>query len=350
YRAFANKIWNAGRFILMNLEKLPEPMRENLGRALAPIPGVGFEPVANIEALELADRWMFSRLAAVTRQINDALANYRFHEAAYTIYHFFWHEFCDWYVEWVKPAITLGADGGITKLSPRSESGAGVAAAVGVTSAPPPAWVNLSRAFEASLRLLQPFMPFITEELWHQLPGRRDDDSLSLSAFALAGDRSADPVSEKQFETMQELIVAARNAKAEMGLQNVRPSAQVASEDLRVLELFRTHQETIHRLAGLQAMNFTRGRLAADAGGVRATPGFDVRLFHEAPADHEAERARLQKEKEKLEKALAQAQKQLENQEFMSRAPREVVRGVEKRCTELAAQQRRLLESLERLG
>ncbi len=350
YRAFANKIWNAGRFILMNLEKLPEPMRENLGRTLAPIPGLGLEPVANIETMEIADRWMFSRLAAVTREISEALANYRFHEAAYTIYHFFWHEFCDWYVEWVKPAITQGADGDALKLYPQPEPGAGGAMAIDATRTPPPAWMNLARVFEASLRLLHPFMPFLTEELWHQLPGTSSENSLSLAAFSVAGDRVADPVSEKHFETMQELIVVARNAKAEMGLQNVKPSAQVASEDLRVLELFRAHQETIQRLAGLQALNFTRGRLANDAGGVRVTPGFDVRLFHETQIDPEAERARLQKEKEKLEKALAQAQKQLENQEFMSRAPRDVVRGVEKRCAELNAQLRRLLESFERLG
>ncbi|MFB3920933.1 MAG: valine--tRNA ligase [Terriglobia bacterium] len=331
YRAFANKIWNAARFVLMNLEKLPDQMRENLGRALAPIPGAGLEPVANHETMEIADRWIFSRLATVTREMNDALATYRFHEAAYTIYHFFWHEFCDWYVEWLKPAITQSVDG---------ES----------TITPPPAWVNLTRVFEASLHLLHPFMPFITEELWHQLPHATGRQSLSLAAFSMTGERVADPVSEKHFETLQELVVTARNAKAEMGLQNAKPSAQVASEDLRVLELFRTHQETIQRLAGLQALNFTRGRLATDAGGVRATPGFDVRLFHETQIDHEAERVRLRKETEKAEKALAQVQKQLENQEFMSRAPRDVVRGVEKRGAELTAQLRRLQESMERLG
>ena len=329
YRAFANKIWNAGRFILMNLEKFPEAMRDALGSALEPIPGVGLEPVAGSETAQLADRWIFSRLAAVTREIDAALATYRFHEAAFTIYHFFWHEFCDWYLEWIKPEIT----------APPPQDGK-----------LPPAWLNLARLFKSSLHLLHPFMPFITEELWSRLPRAGKEPSLSLAPFQLVSERVADPVSEKQFQTVQELIVTARNAKAEMGLQTQKPSAQVASDDLRVLELFRAHQEVVLRLAGLQALNFTRGRLSAEAGGVRATLEFDVRLFHEAGVDREAERARLLKDREKTENALAQAQKQLENESFMSRAPREVVRGVEQRHAELTAQLRRVVDSLERLG
>jgi valyl-tRNA synthetase len=215
YRAFANKIWNAGRFILMNLQKMPENLSTQLAQALEPIPGVGFEPVAAEEHLALADRWIFSRLAAVTKEIEEALKDYRFHEAAFKIYHFFWHEFCDWYVEWVKPEITRPAEG--EKV--------------------PPVWINLARVFEASLHLLHPFMPFITEELWHLLPLRQAADSISLTDFRLVTERVADPISEKQFEKVQELVVTARNAKAEMGLQKVKPSLQVASEDLRLLAL-----------------------------------------------------------------------------------------------------------------
>ena len=182
------------------------------------------------------------------------------------------------------------------------------------------------------------------------MPRAGKEPSISLAPFQLVSERVADPVSEKQFQTVQELIVTARNAKAELGLQTQKPSAQVASDDLRVLELFRAHQEVVLRLAGLQALNFTRGRLSAEVGGVRTASGFDVRLFHEAGVDREAERARLLKDREKTGKALAQAKKQLENQEFMSRAPREVVRGVEQRHAELTTQLRRILESLERLG
>jgi valyl-tRNA synthetase len=103
-------------------------------------------------------------------------------------------------------------------------------------------------------------------------------------------------------------------------------------------------------LAGLKALNFTRGQLATNVGAVRVTSTFDLRLFHEEPLDQEAERSRLQKERQKLERQLAQVKKQLENQEFLSRAPRDVVRGVEHRHSELSVRYHKVLASLERLG
>jgi valyl-tRNA synthetase len=346
YRAFANKIWNAGRFILMNLEKLPEAWHDQLAEALRPVPELGFSAVTSLESLALADRWVFSRLQAVSRKVDEALADYRFHEAAYEVYHFFWHEICDWYLEWVKPEITRRPDG----------------------SKVPPAWINLARVFESALHLLHPFMPFITEELWRRLPrpkslpplspllseegikGRWRERSISLTAFNLVSERVADPVSEKQFELIQDLIVSLRNAKAEMGLQKVKPSAQVGCEDLRWLELFRSHLETILRLSAFQALNLTRERLETTAPGVRGGPVFALRVFHEASSDHESERLRLRKEKEKLEEALAQVKEQLENRAFRERAPRDVVRGMEHRRSELNERYTMVVEALERLG
>jgi valyl-tRNA synthetase len=166
----------------------------------------------------------------------------------------------------------------------------------------------------------------------------------------VASERAADPAAEKQFHTIQDLVVLARNAKAELGLQEKRPSAQAASEDLRVLELFEMHQAAILRLAGLGALSLTRSRLAGEGVGYRITPAFGLRLFHGERVDHEGERSRLQKEKEKLERQLAQVKKQLENEEFLRRAPQEVVRGAEHRHTELSDHYRKVLESLERLG
>jgi valyl-tRNA synthetase len=330
YRAFANKIWNAARFILMNLEKLPAAFREQLAEGLQPPAGLGLEAAAAPESLALADRWIFSRLATVTRELNEALETFRFHEAAWTIYHFFWHELCDWYLEWLKPEITAVPSG---EIAPPTRA----------------AWTNLMRVFEASLHLLHPFVPFITEELWHRLPRAGREVSLSLAPFALVGERVADPVSEKQFQIVQELIVLARNAKAETGAQKVKPSAQVASDDLRILELLRAHQDTIQRLAGLKALNFTRGRMTADPS-VRVGSGFDLRLLHEQSVDPAAERARLEKEKEKLERQLAQFKKQLDDQNFVSRAPREVVRGAEHRFEELSAHLKKVLAALEKIN
>ena len=182
------------------------------------------------------------------------------------------------------------------------------------------------------------------------MKGRWRESSISLTGFQLVSERAADPVSERQFELLQDLIVSLRNAKAEMGLQKVKPSAQVACEDLRWLELFRAHQETILRLAALQAINFTRERLAAGVPGVRVTPSFDLRVLHEEKVDAEAERARLLKEKEKLERQLAQANAQLASSGFVERAPREVVRGVERRRQELSQHFEKVVESLKKLG
>ena len=149
YRAFANKIWNAARFVFMNLDKYETSGGETL-EALAAPEVRSSAPYAVEGQVALVDRWIFSRLARATAQVNDALEHFRFHEAAHVVYHFFWGDFCDWYIEWVKPELT-GTD------------------RVKATAT----WKNLFAAFESALRLLHPFMPFLTEELWHQLPQRR---------------------------------------------------------------------------------------------------------------------------------------------------------------------------------
>jgi valyl-tRNA synthetase len=218
-------------------------------------------------------------------------------------------------------------------------------------------------------------MPFITEELWQRLPhagsapplepllseeespripllneegsrGRWRGNSISLTPFSFVNQRAADPVSEKQFELIQDLVTSLRNAKAEMGLQKVKPSAQVACEDLRWLELFRSHLESILRLSTFQALTLTRERLEATTPGVRSGPLFTLRVFYEQPVDHDAELARLEKEKQKTEQALAQVQKQLDNEHFVARAPQEVVRSVTRRRDELREHLHRIRESI----
>ena len=143
----------------MNLDKYESAGGETL-EALAS-PGVrACAPYAAGGEVALVDRWIFSRLARATAQVNDALEHFRFHEAAHVVYHFFWGDFCDWYIEWVKPEL----------LSPdRSKAAA--------------TWKNLFAAFESALRLLHPFMPFLTEELWHQLPQREGARSIALDRF-----------------------------------------------------------------------------------------------------------------------------------------------------------------------
>ncbi len=325
YRAFANKIWNAGRFTLLNLQRLPVSVRDQLAQALAPSHELRFRPLAGPGGqISLVDRWMFSRLSNLTQETNRALGEFRFHEAAHAVYHFFWHEFCDWYLEWVKPEITKPAEG--MRASP--------------------AWINLTRVFKAAIHLLHPFMPFITEELWHQLPRAGGVVSVSLAPFDLAGSEMSDPVAEREFDSVRELVVAARNAKAKYNLQREKPSAQLASEDARLLDLLRRHQEAILRLAGLTALNFTASPLA---GSISVNGALDLRILRQAKEDTPAERQGLEREKSKIERSLAQTRDQLQDREFIRHAPPDVVRGVEQRHNELSARYNKLLESLEQL-
>jgi len=163
-------------------------------------------------------------------------------------------------------------------------------------------------------------------------------------------DRVADPVSETQFHVIEEFIVAARHAKADMGLQTEKPSAQVACQDLRVLELLRTYQETILRLAGFEALNFTQQPLVTEPSSVRHSgAGVDFRVFHEKTIDRDAERARLVRERTKVQQQLDQLQRQLQNEAFRGRAPQEVVRATERRHGEVSAHYGKIIESLRKL-
>ena len=325
YRAFANKIWNAGRFIILNLQKLAPSVRIRISAATEAALRDGLGPLPGAAILELADQWMFSRLAAITKEIEEALADCRFHEASFKVYHFFWHEFCDWYLEWVKPEITR-------PLGPEDSYDS---------------WANLLLVFEALLHLLHPFMPFITEELWHRLLNRGDDASISLMPFTLVSEGASNADAEKNFENIRSLVVAMRNAKAEAGLQKEKVAARVASEDGPTTELFKVHKQTILRLAGLESLEVKWGRLET---GTYVTSAFEFKLVYEKQVDHDAERSRLTKEKDKLESTLQRVKDQLGNRNFLDRAPEDIVRKTEDNRAELETQLQKVTDSLKKLG
>ena len=166
YRAFVNKIWNASRFVLMNLDETVPEIKEG--------------------ELSLADRWIRSRLAEVTASLELALEQYKFYEAADTIYHFVWHEFCDWYIEMAKPGLQAGS--GTTKAV-------------------------LAGALDHILRLLHPFMPFVTEEIWSHLPVH--GPSLALAAFPTVDGGLVDAHAGAEMGLLQQLVVEVRTIRAE---------------------------------------------------------------------------------------------------------------------------------------
>jgi valyl-tRNA synthetase len=325
-RNFANKIWNASRFVFGNLQKvdLGDVSLDELAapeiRAKAPYASGG--------AVSLIDGWLFSRLAATIGLVNEALQNYRFHEAAQGVYQFFWGDFCDWYIEWVKPEL---------------QSAEKARAVV--------AWRNLFAALDAALRLLHPFMPFITEELWHQLPQRAGAKSIALDAFPEARAEWKNAEALEQFSLVQDVIKELRNIRAEMKVEQKRKiGAEFSSSDQRARLLIESSRDGILRLAVLSELKVGAERLPQAGGAVRSTALFDVRIAYVAEAiDVEAEAARLRKQIEGLEKAIAAKEKQLANDTFRSRAPEEIVRGLESTLAEQTEELRKLRSRLEEL-
>jgi valyl-tRNA synthetase len=327
-RNFANKIWNAARFLFMNLEKFEQsgvPLEQLAApeiRAKA--------PYAAANEVALIDGWLFARLASTIEMVNEGLKNYRFHEAAQGVYQFFWGDFCDWYIEWVKPEL-LNAD--------RERAIA--------------AWRNLFSAFDAALRLLHPFMPFLTEELWHRMPQRAGVKSIALESFPKARADWKNPRALEQFSLVQEVIVALRNIRAEMkGLDSKKTiAAEFSSSDERARQTVESNRNGILRLAALSRLQVGSERLPQSGGAVRSTALFDVRIAYVAETiDVAAETARLRKEIEGLEKAIAAKERQLGDATFRSRAPEKIVRGLEVTLAEQQIELQKLRSRLEELN
>ncbi|SHM63581.1 valyl-tRNA synthetase [Caldanaerovirga acetigignens] len=281
-RNFANKIWNASRFVMMNLED--------------------FEPgEVEIDKLSLKDRWILSRLNDVTRDVTEFLERFEVGMAAQKVYDFFWSEFCDWYIEMAK--IDLYGEDESAKMRTKQV---------------------LYTVLERVLRLLHPFMPFITEEIWQHLP--HEGRSIMVSAWP-------EYRPDWQFEdavNMQLLMDAVRgirNIRAEM---NVPPSkkakAVVRTGDAKTHELLRQNIEIIKALAKVSEADFIpEGNPAPGKAMSCVIRGAEIFIPMEGLVDLEAEVARLQKEKSDLEKEIASVRKKLSNHNFLAKAPKDVV-------------------------
>jgi valyl-tRNA synthetase len=326
YRAFANKIWNAARFVFMNLDKYETAGGETL-EVLASPNVRSAAPYAAVGEVALIDRWIFSRLARATAQVNDALEHFRFHEAAHVVYHFFWGDFCDWYIEWVKPEL----------LSPdRSKAAA--------------TWKNLFAAFESALRLLHPFMPFLTEELWHQLPQREGARSIALDRFPEPHAERIDTASEEQIALLQEIISSARNIRAEMKLdQKAKIPAQLGATTAAVQSVLERSLETILRLANLSSLSFAKPPFDSTKGAVRSTKDFELFIPFDAAIDIPGELARLRKERDRLTLDIASKQARLADETFRSRAPEHIVKGLESTLAERRVELDKVKERLAQL-
>ena len=301
-RAFANKIWNASRFIFLNMERsevevwLPEK----------------FELTANAP---IEDRWIFSRLTACTEAVNKALGAYRYHEAAQNLWEFFWHEFCDWYLE-------------LKKLRLQEASGLN------------DDWRNLLTVYEAALRLLHPVMPFITEELWQRLEPAKYGRPASIALCAYPELAGTDAEAEEEIARVQRIITEARNLRAENKVDPRQKIGVLVETRGELLETARRHSAVIEKLAAVQ-MELAEAPESAVS--------FQIKLKAQ-PGQLEAQRKRLEKEIEQLEKVIANSERQLGNQEFLGRAPAQVVESMRQKQAEYRTQlanKQAALESLD---
>ncbi|MGB9242138.1 MAG: valine--tRNA ligase [Candidatus Acidiferrales bacterium] len=324
-RAFANKIWNAARFLFFNLEKV-EAQDVTLEELAAP--EIRAEaPYLTKGAGDLVHRWMFSRLSAVAAEANKALEDFRFHEACHIIYQFFWGDFCDWYIEWVKPQL--------------ADANREIAIA---------AWRNIFAAFDAALRLLHPIMPFLTEELWHRLPQPAGARSIALDKFPEPRAQWTDAAAERDMATLQEIIIAARNIRAEMKVdQKKKIAADLSSADTGIRKLVQQNLDPVLRLASLSSLQISTGRLDSAGAALRSTAQFDLRIAYGESIDKQAEIVRLKKEAERLAKDIESKKARLADETFLNKAPAKIVDELKATLALRIIEHQKLLDRLAQL-
>jgi valyl-tRNA synthetase len=319
YRAFANKIWNAARLVFLNTGT---NHRNRLLTAVAAEAETGTRTgLPGFEPASLEDRWIRSRFNRVAASVNTALKSYRFHEAANNIYDFFWGEFCDWYLELIKPRLT----------DPKSSV----------------AGSNLLILLEAALRLLHPIMPFITEELWHATY----EDQPPLPSIALAGypqpdEKQLDPAAENEMAILQDLIVSVRKLRADLEVNaKQRAPIQIFAPDGDIRRLFEDNLAVLARLANVDRVEFVEN-LPAKLPALRHSARFDVHLIYEKTVDPAAEEQRLRKELDKIEREITHARDQLANQQFLDKAPAQVIERLRNRIAELGILRQKMNDQL----
>ncbi|MCE5263996.1 MAG: valine--tRNA ligase [Deltaproteobacteria bacterium] len=308
YKFFVNKIWNATRFSMMNLED--------------------YDPAAPVTAADtsVADRWIKARLNRAVADVVRGLDEYRFNDAAAAVYQFIWHEFCDWYLELIKPVLYGG------------ENPAGRRAAQ----------KTLLGVLTDSLRLLHPFMPFLTEEIWQSLVA--DGSSVMVAEFPAADEASANPEAEREMAQIMEVITRVRNIRGEM---NVAPSLKLkviltapTAELMGSLERGRVY---IRNLANLERLEITGDRTEPKGAATAVAGPVHVYVLLAGVIDVEGEKERLGKEIAKAEKEMAVSERKLANPDFLAKAAPAVVTKEQEKVRTIGEKKAALVAALKRV-
>jgi valyl-tRNA synthetase len=327
YRAFANKIWNAARFIFMNVDRAPE-----IGIKVDPSE-LGLMPTVGANA-PLEARWIVAELHATAAKVNESLENYRFDEAASIVYRFFWGNFCDWYIEIVKLRLDFGTDLLNAPTAEVLDEYKGTRAAL----------TTLVSVFEAALRLLSPFMPFLTEELWHAVyDGKPPAMSIALTRYPQAGVVPELASALEQMAGIQFVISVIRARRKELGVpENVKTPVKIVTwaGALGSSQAAEDNPDILMKLGQISDLEFVPIADRDESLTWSPVGPTDIAVLFEKPIDVHAERERLTKEIEKREKQKANDERQLNDPVFLANAPAHIVEGKKK----LAAENLLLLE------
>ena len=313
YRHFINKLWNASRFAMMHITgEGSDFLPENSGN----------------DPLPLADRWILSRLCNLKDQVKTALDTYKFNDAAGSLYKFVWHEFCDWYLEAIKPVL-YGDEGPEKRQATMSV---------------------MERVLRDTLILLHPFIPFVTEEIWHKLPGTKGSIMLAALPDENINGLNFDEKTESDMEIIRAIITGVRNIRGEM---NIPPSlyltAHVHSEDRLLRETIGLNKDMIINLARLEKFSVEEPGKRPGAAASAVIEGAVIFVALEGIVDFEKETARLEKEFNKLSKELTSAAKKLNNDDFLAKAPAEVVEKVRKKQNFFSEKQKKVQTNLDKI-
>ena len=350
YRNFANKIWNATRFCLMNVSEQEAVSGEQSAEELLTANG---SPLTS-----LADRWIVSRLNKTAIAVNRAFETYQFHEAVQLLYHFFWDDFCDWYIELVKDAIVAEP--------PALAGGKNVANKAGSM---PPAYAGGSASaartriltiLEQALRMLHPFMPYLTEELWLKLPGvsnalhheayKTAPPSIMLASFPTGDAAAIDEAAEAEMSAVIDLITKVRNIRAEMNIPSAIKFTVHIAADAAMQSVFRANEAQILKLAKAENLVIADALDVPRASAKAVTNDAAIAVPLEGLIDFDVERTRLSNQIAKLTEEKDRLAGQLRNANFVDRAPAEKVQELRDRFAELEKQIETLNNNLEALN
>ena len=300
YRNFCNKLWNASRFVFMNLEDYK-----------------GSCALDERSKFSSADLWILSRLNRATKDVNEALEAFRFNDAALTVYKFIWNEYCDWYIELTKSKLV---DPGSQRVAAQN---------------------MLIHVLDSALKLLHPFMPFITEEIWQKLP--QNEDSIMVSAFPEYREAQINEAIEKEMEVIMEVITGIRNIRGEMNLNpGLKLNVLVKTQNSAIQQTLQDHGGYIRELARVEQLetgpNIKKPKVSASS----VLGEMDLIIPLEGKMDFQEELKRIEKELKKIEKDLIFLDKKLSNPDFVKKAPVDIIEKDEQRKKSLSLKQAKL--------